>query len=270
MKLDRTFPFRYRSKRFRWHVADSTWTESIKLLETLLENISAIPEENFFKNEKRRLIFRWCKTGNQDEPHLLAKCFPLERIKERLRYKRYGVAEAANLLKAKQRGLPVPAVHALGMRHGLIGTDFAVVVMDYLPYPLMYDLFFTPLSEDARARLLKRANPLINLLYSRGANHIDFGAHSIILSGETLGVDSIIDWQYANFIERRNPKLPAALAGLVGRSVAINQHWFPVSTITSWFLELLEELKIENSPILLDIFERNLTEKLSIKDRLNL
>ncbi len=270
MELDRFFPIRHRTKTIRWRMTRPYWMESVELLEALLENIDLVPGRNFFKNGQRRLIFCWSQTGEHDKPNLLAKGFPLKRIKDRLRYRRYGVAEAVNLTKAKHRGLPVPTAHALGLRRGLIGVDFAVVIMDYLPYPSMYDLFFTAMEEDAREKLFQRAGPLIKMLYFRGANHIDFGAHSILLSREELGVDSIIDWQYANFIEQRTPKLPAALAGLFGRSVAINQNWFSVATVTEWFLELLEELEIEKSPILLDIFQRNLTERLPIRSRLNL
>ncbi len=83
-------------------------------------------------------------------------------------------------------------------------------------------------------------------------------------------MDCVIDWQHANFIDGLNPILLASLAGLFGRSIAINHNWLPITMVHSWFLELLEELEIEQSPILLEIFERNLQERLSTTIRLNL
>ena len=268
MKIDQSFPIKYRSKHFQWMVTDSTWIDPIKLLEPLLENSDMIPEEDFYKNERRRLIFRYSGIGEQNNPDLLVKGFPLTKMKDRLRYRKYAIAEATNLIQAKKRGLPVPTPHAIGLCRGF-RADFNAVVMDYLPYLSMRDLFLSPLAQDARKQLLTRVSPLIKTLYFEGVNHIDFGPHAILLAKEKRGVDFIIDWQYANFTKRQDPKLLATLSGGFGWTVATNRDWLSAEAVTSWFLELLDQLRIMESQNILDIFQKNLTKRVSAKDRLN-
>ncbi len=270
MKFEKSFPLRYRTKQFQWRVADSNLDiELLQPLEKLLDNPENIPKKYFFKNEKRRLIFLWEKTWKRTSHALLIKSFSLERLKERLHYRKYVIAEAINLIKAKKQDLPVPEVYAVGSHRSFFGINFSVVIMAYLPYPSMRDLFLCPSEEANREQLLKRTGRLISMLYSKGVNHIYFGPHAIPLSQEVLGIDSIIDWQYASFTKPQVPELLASLAGYFGWSVATNRDWLSISVVSSWFLELLEELEIEKTTAIWDLFQKNLTARASSKDRLN-
>ena len=104
----------------KWQLVDSSWENAAQGIVNIVEDPTRLPDDAYYKNELRRLIFRFPPVDGY--PELVVKGFPLGEWRHRIRYKKYAYSEARNLIMAKQRGLPVPrvlgpaALHDLGYR----------------------------------------------------------------------------------------------------------------------------------------------------------
>lgn len=149
-----------------------------------------------FKNGTRNSVFQIyiCSAS------FIVKAFPLNTLKHKLKYKKYGLAEICHNHRAKQLGIPVPTCFAyFEMRPWGLVDNCGVVMQELSGYVALADICQNDKS------LYTRAIPALLKLYETGANHIDPSPHNIFMHGQT-GEFAIIDWQYCSFHPPRDDR----------------------------------------------------------------
>jgi hypothetical protein len=153
------------------------------------------PNVDILKIATRRHILRI----DSEYGPLVIKSFPFKKLKEKLKYKKYGLAEIVNNAKAKQMGIHTPTYLAYfeSRQFGTVSINGCII--SYLNE-------YTPLEdickEDKQAHYL--AIPVLIKLYNTGVNHIDISPSNIFFNKNQTDF-SIIDWQYCSFFEPNNP-----------------------------------------------------------------
>jgi len=184
------------------------WADQLELdprLANILGSLHAPKDHDFepLKQSLRRCVLRVNKI-NETLGSLIVKGFPLQKIESRLKYERYGLAEASNYLQAHSLEIPIPACYGYFEQRSW-GTVKAngVLIEDLQGYSTLHDL--AEKSPDLKSQIHAKALPLINDLYSKGVNHIDTTAHNFMESPDD-GKLVVIDWQYASFVTPKDVK----------------------------------------------------------------
>lgn len=230
-----------------------------KFVETLF--YSHQPDElklDVIKFIKRRSIF----STDVNRKKIIIKSFPLIRINDKLRYKKYAIAELLNNKKASGLGVDTPVV--IGYfeirKNGFV--DNCGVVMEFL-------VGFSPL-----IHLVRKCNniifitiPLVVQLYEEGINHIDVSLNNIFFN-EDQNIKAIIDWQYCSFIKPKNKLQLIVHAAYLLKHARI----WPENKL--WHLWLKQLHSKSGTEITYDSFSRNVLnlqkKRMTIKDRLRL
>ena len=250
----------------KWQLVDSSWENAAQGIVNIVEDPTRLPDDAYYKNELRRLIFRFPPVDGY--PELVVKGFPLGEWRHRIRYKKYAYSEARNLIMAKQRGLPVPRVlgYGCGYRNALL--RWVAVIMDYIPFPSMRDDFVRGLSEEETWGHLRRTIPSFRKLYLAGCNHIDFGPHSIMMSPNGAEDDVLIDFQYASFFKKPSAGTIASQLGYFGWAVGTNRDWVSPAMRDQWYSEVLKALEIPFSKKIRTIVRESEVKRRSTRERL--
>ena len=249
----------------RWRLAGSEFGAVANTVPPLITGAQPIPANNCFKNEAKRKVFQL--QGAHPSP-LLAKSFCLDTLRQRLRHRRYAFNEALHLIVARKRGLNVPRVFGYGTGFCQLLPTWVAVLMEYLPYPSMRDEFLRTPDELTIWGLLQRAVPSFRQLYLTGCNHIDFGPHAILLSPAGAENDVLIDFQYAAFTSRPNPRILAAQLGYFGWAVGVNRNWVGREMLEQWYGEVLRELAIQPDDEIRAIIAQSAARRRSTTERL--
>jgi tRNA A-37 threonylcarbamoyl transferase component Bud32 len=179
-----------------WYPLDSSVPARSDALLDCLERSDTPPKSdgNVLKLYRRRSIFH---VTNGDLP-IVVKAFPLAQIKDKLRWKKYALAEFQNNRRARGLGIRTPECFALFRirRRGLV--DNCGVVMEKLQN--CTDL--AQLAERDTQQFL-RAVPVFAGLYAAGVDHLDVTPSNVFFDNRT-GDWVIIDWQYCRFHAPRN------------------------------------------------------------------
>lgn len=244
----------------------SVHASDIASIASVIEDPDQLASSHFFKREKRRLIFRSTISAGE----VAVKALPLNHLKARLRYRRYAYAEAAHLLEAARRGLPVPKVLAYGENRKWGMVTWNAVVMAFLPHEPMRDRLLAGASAEEIQHLLDRAGQLLAKLYRCGCNHIDFGPHAVMLHPEDPDQDHTLDLQYCRFDSGElRPETLAAVAGYFAWSVSTNRDWISADVMQQWFQKHLALLNLDSlQGELLPIYDQARARRAPIVQRL--
>ncbi len=216
------------------------------------------PKTKILKQDTRRCIVR----VDANKGPLIIKSFPFTKLKEKLKYKKYGLAEITNNIKARGLGITAPSYYAYfeSRRYGLVQINGCI--MECLDE-------HTPLEEiyGQDHKYLHIAIPVLKELFNKGVNHIDISPSNIFFQDNKTDF-SIIDWQYCSF---HTPNDPLQLAVHAAHFLRGIKTGLTPDLQTEW----LEQLYLSSNP---DISKDSFLEavgylqnnKLSIKDRLTL
>lgn len=217
----------------------SLWSDVIDLdrrLAGILGSLHAPDDDKVtsLKQDLRRCVLR-VHQFRATLPTVIVKGFPLLKIESRLKYRRYGTAEARNYVQARQRQIPTPEYYGY-FEFRSWGTVKAngVLIEDLDGYRTLHDLALE--NPEQSQQILAKAIPMIHRLYETGVNHIDTTAHNFMESPDGEN-HVVIDWQYASFTEPHNA------AQLVLQAVQFLRYteMTPESPEwTAWLTELFE------------------------------
>lgn len=261
-------PHRQELDRSVWHSSAAQPPVPLESIVEALHRPALIPKPDFFKQEERKLIFRFREP--ESGRSFLVKAFRPLHWRKRLTHRSQAYAEAVNLLQARGAGLPVPAVHAYGYTPGVFGAAWRAVVMEFLDLKSMRDFFVGGAAAEVLVGLMDRAIPLIRRMYEAGCCHCDFGPHAVMLHPTDALQDRLIDFQFSSFCDRPVAESVAFMAGYFGWAVATNRHWLTQETVRAWYGRLLDQLALKPNEALTRIFESHLQQRASNSERLGL
>ncbi len=265
MPVERGLPVSVRAESACWRIIDESWQPSVIHATRRITGRAEVSAADLLKRGPRRLVFRQ-ETTVPEHPRVVVKAFPLDTLRHRWRHGKYGRAEAANLLIARKRGLPVPRVLAFGWQRQWGLVMWNALLMECMNGRPMKEHLSTA-DASAKRALLWRVLPLFRRIYETGCNHIDLGPHAILL-GATAAEDCLIDFQYCRFLERPSPQTFAAQAGYFAWCLTTHWNLVPRDMVTEWFDALLADLSLSNIPELQQRFRHHLEHKASIQERL--
>ncbi len=232
-----------------------------------MQNPARITQNDLLKQKRNRLIFRLCGRGSgAGFPSVLVKSFPMHNLKQRLySYRRYGPREAANLLEAAARNIPVPCVYGYGIvTGGATVSSTAVMMEDLGDNRAIGTLLAAPgLSEDEKMGILNRAGNLLIRLFEGRCNHIDLNAQSMHL-GPSPTDDRLIDFHYSVFLKK--PSLSVLLFHLAYFSDALGTA-VSDDMCEAWVRKTLTDLQVHNHDKNLEIFRLLRHRSFSRKER---
>ena len=199
---------------------------------------------------------------NTSEGPLVIKSFPFTKLKEKLKYKKYGLAEISNNIKARQLGIPAPHYYAYfeSRRFGLVTANGCIMNFLCNQYPL----------EDICKndnKLLYIAIPVLTELFKKGVNHIDISPTNIFFTGDKTNF-CIIDWQYCSFHKPNDPLQLVVQAAHFLRGIKTDLNH---DLRSKWLAQLYQSSNPDISKhSFLTAISTLQSNKLSIKDRLAL
>ena len=249
----------------------SLWANELILddsLFRLLETLHApdLHGVDLLKQSLRRCVLR-VKDFSDEYPTVIVKGFPLKKLESRIKYKKYGLAEAYNYLRAREFELPIPICYGYFEHRsfGMVKSN-GVLIEDLNGYKTLDDLIKE--SPSQRLSILSRATPIMEQLFSRGVNHIDLSPHNFMESSDG-GRIVLIDWQYCSFLPAKDSRQLVFQAAQFLRYTDLSQ------ADPDWSI-WLEGLYEACSPCLeFEEFRENVAhvqfqKRASIKDRLSL
>jgi tRNA A-37 threonylcarbamoyl transferase component Bud32 len=251
-----------------WLLVSDEFCQAADAAVSCIRNPAESCNLSLLKDSNNRFIFRLkVNSAGPDISSVIVKSFPMKRLKQRLyQYRRYGEREAANLLKAASRGIPVPRVYGYGQIGRFSLIDSTVVMMEDLNrHQSICDLISSvDLNDSGKIELLKRAGRLLVRLYEVGCNHIDISAQSVWLSGADDD-DRLIDFHYAAF--HSQPSLTVLMFNMAYFVNSVNNLVSEV-LLEPWVREVLTELSVTDTECWIELYRQFKSKRLSRKQRL--
>ena len=261
---------KYYSKHRRGAI--SLWSNELVLEDRLARLLAALhapgdDQVDVLKESLRRCVLR-VNNYSDDLASFIIKGFPLKKFETRLKYRKYGLAEAYNYMRAEEFNLPIPEFYGYFEQYGLFGTVKAngALIENLEGFLTLDDQ--VQLSPGQRLEVLAKAIPIMAQLFKAGVNHIDMSPHNLMESSGG-GRVVLIDWQYCSFVAAEDVKQLIYQAAQFLRYTDLSEgdaDW-------SVWLQALYEACSPN--IEWELFSENVArvqsmKRASIKDRLSL
>ncbi len=249
-------------KLLQWYMADKDdFSESsLSMIEAVTEGtVAGGAGAIFYKNTPTRKIYRL----ELDESTVVVKSFSFRDSWSRklFRHKFYAFDEAANLIHAKNKGVPVPKLLAFAEQKGAVFCYQSLVVMEYAEntfHPT--DVFSGQINSDiSKDLILERVGNLLLSLYYAGCNHIDTHGSSFLIHRLDEEKDVVIDLQFAVFHHQPRPNILSYQLSHLVRSI---NAYFERSYLDEWAHSILE--RVENNDVEYQYlrYKRHLEEKI--------
>jgi hypothetical protein len=182
-----------------------------------------MPGQTLLKEGRQRFIF----VDPGKAAGAVIKLFPLSLVFSKLKHSKYAYREFSNMQLAGGRGIPVPRAIAFleKRRRGLVVCS-GLVQENLVGSADLKALFDA--GKLTQPQLIEHASVAVQTLYEAGVNHVDLRDENVMLDPSN-GRWSVIDWQYASFVDPRAPWLLEYLLG-----------YFILLSPAPWRAELLE------------------------------
>ena len=279
--LNDALPQRVSSRKGRWRCGGADIRHAIYCAEKALEAAKIMKSESAYppirdstclQSSRRRVVLR-CSMSYNSRATCVMKIVFLPGLKHKLRYRRCGLSEAANLVRARQLGIRVPVVYGCGelLSRWRIPVAAAVLMEDLADYRSANE----QLRKAQKNRILAHtifdsALPLFVGVYRACCNHIDMHSHNVMLPVNDVGsMPALVDFEYAAFGTKPNAETLSLQAGKFTRSC---QRIVPTLNSGAWFSKLLDSVDIrslEDRKRLFRQFNYCRKHKLSVAERLH-
>lgn len=278
--LNDALPQRVGSRTGQWRCGGADIRQAISCAEKALEVARTmksegayppIPDSTYLRSSHRRIVLR-CPLSHDSRTTCVMKIVFLPGFKRKLQYSRYGLSEAANLVRARQLGIRVPAVYGCGklLSRWKIPVAAAVLMEDLADYRSAHEqLRIAQENRTSADELFDSALPLFVDVYRACCNHIDMHSHNVMLPVNHVGsTPALVDFEYAAFGAEPNAEVLPLQAGKFARSC---QRIVPNLNSGAWFAKLLDTVEIsrfERRARLFRKFNYCRKHKLSVAERL--
>ncbi|UCE36783.1 MAG: hypothetical protein JSW00_14895 [Thermoplasmata archaeon] len=165
-----------------------------------------------------------------------------------MKYYRYGFAETANLIIARNRGINVPRVYGYGRIYGpfgLINKDM-VILEDLAHLTSVDELLRLNRGDDKKcAKILSQTIPVFVSLHKAKCNIVYILSDAIMFSGEDSEQDAfVLDFEYARFYDQ--PSLEVLMYEAAYFAVSC-PDWLAHRIINDWVTKLLDAVGIRDN-----------------------
>lgn len=234
---------------FKWWLSGSEWATVVEDVTVFLPQCGEVPPEKGYqviRRSPRRWIFRYtCQDGPVMQ--FVVKAFPLTKLRQQIKHRRWGWSEFNNLLIARQRGIPAPYPYAYGeWRHwGRVRMNL-VFLEDLAPLKDIISLLREgTLSVSTLFTLFDQMTELFAKFYQASCNHIDLGAGNIMVNPVKPLLPRPIDFQYVSFSLKPSLIILACQTARFARSL---REWISLKDFEEWFINLLKKVAPEERP----------------------
>lgn len=245
------------SRRIRWWLKDQNLIPVARSVVSAVRDVTkqaGPPSIKAIKASERKVVFRMDHPLDAQQS-FIAKVFLLNRLEHRLKYHRYGLDEAANLLRAKARGVNTPDVYGYGHIYDILGlVKVSIIILEDLRGLSPIRELMCTKSQDECSRIFMRTVPLFAKLYEAGCNHIDVNSGAVMLSEDHLDSKvSVLDFQHAKFYSTPSNEILMFEAGHFAKSCS---DCVPRETIDEWLATLLDTTGIRDTALRAELIER--------------
>jgi tRNA A-37 threonylcarbamoyl transferase component Bud32 len=178
---------------------------SPQLIETTknLHSVTNCETIAIYKKAPRKCVLL-IRQPSEEITELVLKGYPLSKLKDQLKHKRFGWQEALNLLQAKALGIRTPHFYGYieARKYGFT-TANGVLIQRLSEHRTLMEMIHD--SQDDIFDIIDLAIPVISEFYEKGVNYIDMSPHNLMSNGGELPLTTI-DWQNCAFIEQRNDR----------------------------------------------------------------
>ncbi len=235
------------SQRLKWWLKDETLVPVALSITETVRNINEHalrPEIEIFKLNERKAVFRM-KHPHITKKSFVAKVFFLNRLEHRLKYHKYGLDEASNLLKATDRGINTPNVYGYGHINNALGlVKTSVIILEDLPGLSPLNKVMDEKGKDECSDVFMRTTPLFISLYRANCNHVDVNSGAVMLCSQNSDPSVyLLDFQHAKFYKEPNVEVLMFEAGHFAKSC---REWISAQTLVHWLNEILTAIGISN------------------------
>ena len=167
-----------------------------------------------------------------------------------MKYYRYGFAETANLIIARNRGINVPRVYGYGRIYGSFGLiKKDIVILEDLNHHISFNelLEQNKENEEECINILNQAIPVFVSHYKARCNNWDINPGSIMFDLHDLKLEPLVlDFEYVVFHNKSSLEVLMFLAANFAKGFS---NWMNREIIDSWATELLDGVKVEDLDI---------------------
>lgn len=244
-----TLKFRYRdTRRVKWWLKDENLipvAQSVVAAIKDITNQTGPSNVEIIKWRKLKIVFRIEDSGDVSKSFIV-KAYLLSRFKHRLKYRRRGLNEVANLIRAESRGINTPDVYGYGRINDIFGlVTVSIIIMEDLCGRSAIDELMQTRPQDECSRMLISTVSLFSKLYRGACNLFDMNGGSVMLCEHALDSEAfLVDLERADFYNRPSVEVLMFEAGYFARSC---RKWVSTDAIEQWLRELFTAVDINNA-----------------------
>lgn len=236
------------SKRTKWWLRDESLipvTQSVVAAIRDINKQTGPSNVKIIKWRKLKIVFR-IEDSEGVAQSFIVKAYLLSRFKHRLKYRRRGLNEVANLIRAKRRGINTPDVYGYGRINDIFGlVTVSIIIMEDLCGRSAIDELMHTRPQDECSRMLISTVSLFSKLYRGACNLFDMNGGSVMLCEHALDSEAfLVDLERADFYNRPSVEVLMFEAGYFARSC---RNWVSTEAIDQWLTELLSAVSINGS-----------------------
>lgn len=236
------------SKSIKWWLEDESLIPVARSVATAVKQITnhAVPPNiKIFKLNQRKAVFR-IEPSQDERRSFVAKVHLLNRFEDSFKYHKYGLDEAVNLLKARDKGINTPKVYGYGHIHNLLKlVKASVIILEDLSGLLPIGNLLREGTNSKRHQMFMWTIPLFVSLYNAGCNHTDVNSGAVMLCEHNLNsAVYLLDFQHAKFYDRAGTEILMFEAGYFAKSC---RNWISTDTISEWLSALLDSIGISSA-----------------------
>jgi hypothetical protein len=170
-----------------------------------------------------------------------------------MKYHRYGFAETANLIIAKNRDIKVPGVYGYGRINGPLGLiQKDIVILEDLRDHISISQLLEQNRNNGKKciEILDSVIPLLIAHYKAGCNNWDINAGSIVynrLEPQTGPV--ALDFEYIVYHSKPSLDVLVFLAARLAWHILYDAKWFDEDLFNPWAVKLLEAVPVTDEVI---------------------
>jgi len=236
------------SPRITWWLADESLIPVVQSIVGVVRDITnnAVPTNiKVLKLNKRKAVFSMEHPQDCGQS-FFAKVFFLNRLEHKLKYHKYGLDEAANLLRARDRGINTPRVYGYGHIYNLLRlVKGSVIILEDLSGLLPIGNLLRQGTNSKRYQTFMRTIPLFVSLYNARCNHTDVNGGAVMLCEHNLNPPLyVLDFQHAKFYNRHSTEILMFEAGNFAKSC---RNWISTEAINEWLSALLDSIGVSSA-----------------------